>query len=140
MSDHSKKDFRSDMYRARGLGSAHHGVQHWWLQRVTAIAMIPLTGYFIFNLSHLINPSIMAVIDFVARPWNTIAFILFIISAFYHGYLGLQVVIEDYIHGHAAKITALLLNKFYFFSLAAASIYALLRIGSAYSDFATRLD
>lgn len=140
MSDHSKKDFRSDIHRARGLGSAHHGVHHWWMQRVSAIALIPLTGYFIYHLGQLVNPDIQAVIDFIARPYVTLAFILFILSAFYHGYLGVQVVIEDYVHSHAAKLTALLLNKFYFIVLGAGAIYALLRISFTYADFATRLD
>lgn len=133
-----KQDFRTPLHRARGLGSAKSGTHHWWMQRVTSIALIPLTAFLVFNLKHLIHPEMMQVIGFLAMPHVTVILSLFVVCAFYHAYLGMQVVIEDYVHCHASKTALLLANQFYFAALTAVSLYSLLRIGFSYADFATR--
>ncbi len=121
-------DLRSDLARARGLGSAKEGVRHWWIQRVTAMALVPLGLWFViscFKLSH------MSLVDL--RVWldtgaNFLLMALFVIALFYHMQLGLQVVIEDYVHAEKAKWTMLLLNIFVCFFLGAFCLVALFKL------------
>ena len=122
------RGLRSDLGRVRGLGSAKEGVQHWWLQRVTAIALIPLSLWFIASIVFLIDVDHAAAIGWLGSPVTLGLMSLFLIALVYHAVLGLQVVIEDYIHSHAAKITLLLLVQFAGVALAAAGIIAMLMI------------
>jgi succinate dehydrogenase / fumarate reductase membrane anchor subunit len=115
----------SPLARARGTGSARSGVHHWWVQRVTAVALIPLTLYFLFCLPALTTPDLAAFRAFIGAPLNGVAALLFVGISFYHAVLGVQVVIEDYIHGEAMKIAALMLNKIVFLFLGVACIYAI---------------
>ena len=93
--------FRTDRQRVDGLGSAKEGTGHFWTQRVTAIALLPLTLLFIFPFASALGTDFEAARAVYASPFNAIVAILFIGTAFYHLQLGLQVVIEDYIHDHA---------------------------------------
>jgi succinate dehydrogenase / fumarate reductase membrane anchor subunit len=119
---------RSDLGRVRGLGSAKEGVQHWWVQRVTAIALIPLSLWFVAGIVFLIDVDRATALQWLGSPVTLGLMSLFLIALIYHAVLGLQVVIEDYIHTHATKLTLLLLIQFAGFGLAAAGIIAMLLI------------
>ena len=119
---------RSPLGRVRGLGSAKEGVQHWWSQRVTALALVPLVLWFIVSLLSLRHAEYAVVVGWVGHPFNSALLILLIISLFYHAILGLQVVIEDYVHTEALKMSLLLLMRFGLMLLAAVGIIAVVRI------------
>ena len=89
---------RSPLGRALGLGSAKGGTDHWWAQRVTAVALIPLIGWAVFSLLMLGRLDHDALVQWIDRPINTIALLLLLGTLFYHSELGIQVVIEDYVH------------------------------------------
>jgi succinate dehydrogenase / fumarate reductase membrane anchor subunit len=116
---------RSPLSKAIGLGSAGHGFSHWWWQRVTAIALIPLTLWFVYSVLSLFSASHGEVSQWLSAPFNATLMVLFVVTALYHGQTGLQVVIEDYIHTTWLNLTALLLVKF---SAVAMSVYATLSI------------
>jgi succinate dehydrogenase / fumarate reductase membrane anchor subunit len=124
----SDKQLRSPLGRVMGLGSAKEGVAHWWAQRLTAVAMIPLLLWFVIALISLTGADRAAVVAWLHMPVPAIATVLMLIAVFYHMALGIQVVVEDYIHSEWLKITVLVLNKFVAFVLAAAGIFAVLRI------------
>ena len=119
---------RTPISLARGLGSAKEGVHHWWMQRMTAVALVPLTLWFVASLLCVIQADYAAMTEWVGRPVNTVLLVLFLFTAFYHAMLGLQVVIEDYVHGEGAKIVSLLVMKFLLVLLGALSVIAVLRI------------
>jgi succinate dehydrogenase / fumarate reductase membrane anchor subunit len=89
--------------RARGLGSAKDGVQHWYLQRASALLLALLTGWLIYAMVTLSGGGYEAAVAFMSKPWNTACAILLVISGFYHAMISVQVVIEDYIHAPALE-------------------------------------
>jgi succinate dehydrogenase / fumarate reductase, membrane anchor subunit len=118
---------RSDLGKARGLGSARDGTHHFWLQRVTAMANVPLVIFMLwFVISHL-GADRTAIISTLKNPFSAVAMCLALVSMLWHMKLGLQMVIEDYVHG-APKYVALLLNTFYAFGLGALGLYAILKM------------
>lgn len=119
---------RSSLGRARGLGAAKDGVAHWWAQRVTAVALVPLALWLAYSLARLSFADHAAVSAWIAQPWVAVALVLTLFTTFYHAKLGLQVVIEDYVHGGFAKHAMLLLSTFAIFVLGAGSIFAVLKI------------
>ncbi len=120
---------RSQLGRVRGLGSAKSGVGHWWTQRLTAIALVPLSLWFIFSVLHLLGASHDAVIDWFAGPWTIVLMIVLIVATFHHLQLGLQVVIEDYIHNDATRLAALLAVKAAAVLLGMACVVSVLKLG-----------
>lgn len=124
----AKGGLRSDLGRVRGLGSAKEGVQHWWMQRVTAIALIPLSLWFVACVVFLLDVDRATAIQWLGSPVTLGLMSLFLVALVYHAVLGLQVVIEDYIHSHATKIALVLLIQFGGIALAAAGIIAMLMI------------
>ena len=122
------RDFRTPVGRARGLGSGKTGTGHFWWQRVTAVALVPLVAWFIGTLVSLAGADLATVQTVLARPFNAIAFALFAIAMFWHAKLGLQVVIEDYIHQRALEVALQLLVTFACAAGALASLYAIARI------------
>lgn len=99
---------RSHLARVRHLGSAKDGTHHWWAQRLSAIALTLLTIWFVVSLIALNGAEHATVAGWLGQPLNAGLAILLVIATFYHAYLGLQVVIEDYVHGKAAKYALLL--------------------------------
>ncbi len=124
---------RSPLSRARGLGSAKQGVHHFWVQRVSAVALVPMALWFVFSLAKLAtgDTDFYAVQHWVSAPSVAVVLALFLGTALYHSMLGVQVVIEDYIAGEGLKLTALVLSKFVHIVVAAASIFAVLKIALA---------
>ena len=102
---------RSPLGRVRGLGAAREGVGHWWAQRLTALALIPLTLWFVGAVATLTGAGHEAVAGWIGSPVVAGLLILLIVATFYHAYLGLQVVIEDYLHHEGRKLALLLLVK-----------------------------
>jgi succinate dehydrogenase / fumarate reductase membrane anchor subunit len=117
---------RSPLGRAVGLGSAKEGVEHWWAQRITAIALIPLTLWFVIAIIGLVGADLETVQDWLSRPLPAILLVLLLIAAFYHMSLGLQVVIEDYVHIELAKLGLVILVRLLCFAFAVAGIFAVL--------------
>lgn len=102
---------RSPLGRVRGLGSAKEGVDHFWAQRMTALALIPLAVWFVISLFSVLGADHGAVQAWVNSPVVAGLLILLIAATFYHAFLGLQVVIEDYIHGEGVKLATLVAVK-----------------------------
>ena len=120
---------RSPLGRARGLGSARAGSGHWWAQRLTAIALVPLTLWFIFAVIHLSGASHQTVIDWLSAPLTLGLMLALIVATFHHLQLGLQIVIEDYVHQEALKTAAVLLAKGLSVMLALVCIVSVMKIG-----------
>ncbi len=107
----TRTTLRSGLSRVRGLGSAKEGVNHWWVQRMTAVALVPLTLWFVASLITLTGADHATVSAWIARPLNTVLLLSLLAATFWHASLGLQVVIEDYIHQERMKLAALLAVK-----------------------------
>ena len=121
-------DFRNPLQRARGLGSGKTGTGHFWWQRVTAIFLVPLVAWLLGLLVSFVGAELATVQVAIARPWNAIALSLFAILLFWHAKLGLQVVIEDYVHARDIEIALQLLVTLACALGAFASLYAIGRI------------
>ena len=115
--------------RVLGLGSAKGGTDHWWAQRVSGVALALLGLWFAGSLHGLGPLEHGAVVMFIASPLNTVLLSLLCIVVAWHSYLGVQVVIEDYVHAHGVKIASLVLSRFAHVFIAVLSVYAILRIG-----------
>jgi len=124
----SRQRMRSPLSRARGLGSAREGVEHWWMQRVTAVALIPLTLWLTASLIALMRSDYDTLIAWLRTPIATILMVLLLIALFHHISLGLRVVVEDYVHSDRAKIPAVVAIRLACYALAIAGIFATLRI------------
>jgi succinate dehydrogenase / fumarate reductase membrane anchor subunit len=121
-------NLRSPLSQARGLGSAKEGVGHWWVQRLTAVALVPLSLWFVFSIARYHMASYGMMVSWVRSPFVAVALVLYFLALFYHAALGMQVVIEDYVGNEAVKLTSIVLVKFGLFALGAASIFAVLKI------------
>ena len=119
---------KSELGKVRGLGAAHDGTQHFWMQRVTAMANVPLVIYLVYFIVAHVGADRAHVVASLKNPFCAIALSLAMISIFWHMKLGLQTVIEDYVHGSVLKIFLLLLNTFYAFFLSALALYAILKM------------
>src|SRR5512142_197753 len=111
---------RTPLGRALGLGSAKEGVEHWWVQRITAVALVPLTLWFVASLVAHLGVDHASAVVWLGSPLTAIAMILLVIATFVHTALGLQVVIEDYVHHEATKIASLVLVRLACWALGAA--------------------
>ncbi|HEY1858487.1 succinate dehydrogenase, hydrophobic membrane anchor protein [Acidocella sp.] len=119
---------RSQLGRARGLGSAKSGLHHWWAQRVTAIALLPLSLYFVLSVLMLAGASRAQMAAFMGEPWNTVLYLCLIAALFYHLSLGMQVVIEDYVHNESKRRGTLLVTQAVIVFLALASAVSVLKL------------
>ncbi len=120
--------YRSNIKQAQGLGSAKEGVGHWWLQRVTAVALVPLMLWLAFGIARYSGAGYEATVAWVSNPTTTVLWVLALGMLFWHAKLGLQVVIEDYVHDEKAKFASLIAMKFITVLLAAIAILAVLRV------------
>ncbi len=122
------KDRRNPLKVARGLGSSQSGVGHWWTQRITAAALVLLGVWFVVTVLCLLHADYTTAHAAVAKPWNALLLIAFVLTMFWHAVLGLQVVIEDYVHTRWKEVVLLVAIKFLAVLSALASVLAVLRI------------
>jgi len=121
-------NFRTPLGRARGLGSAKQGTGHWLAQRLTAVALIPLTLWFVISVLIHLHADYVTVLNWLHSPAVAVSLVLLLATLYYHAYLGVQMVIEDYVHNGWLKISSLMLLKYICILLAAAGIFAVLRV------------
>ncbi len=121
-------DFKTPLAKVKNLSSANNASSHWWMQRITALALIPLSIWMVIYLKLLLVADYSQIIAWLNEPWNTLLALTWIVMVFYHSALGLQVVIEDYVSTETYKITAIWTVKASCFILALASIIAIFRI------------
>lgn len=119
---------RSPLAVARGLGSAKSGVEHWWVQRVTAVALVPLTLWFVASLVAHVGADYASVMAWLSSPFQAALLILYLVALFYHSQLGLQVVVEDYVHTPLLKIATTIVLQFANILLAVAAIVSVIMI------------
>jgi succinate dehydrogenase / fumarate reductase membrane anchor subunit len=119
---------RSPLGRAIGLGSAKEGVEHWWRQRVTALALVPLTLWFVVAVIGLVGADHAVFVAWVKNPMVAVFLVLLLVATFYHAALGLQVVIEDYVHGEGMRLGALLLMRLLCILFALRGIFAVAKL------------
>jgi len=124
----SNSSMRTPLARVRGLGSAKSGTGHFWLQRVTALANVILTLIFVGIVIALVGKPYPAAVALLSHPLVAILMLLFILSACIHMRLGMQVIIEDYVHAEFPKILAVIGNTFFAIVVGAASVYAVLKL------------
>ena len=118
----------SPLKNAKGLGSAKHGLSHWITQRVTAIALVPLTIWFVSILAMMKDSSYQSSLNLVSNPFNATILILLILSMFWHAQLGLQVVFEDYISNKNTRMFCIIIMKFFMTVIGLLSALSVLRI------------
>ena len=118
----------SPLNRVLGLGTARGAAEHWWLQRLTAVALIPLGLWFAFSLLALPDFAYSTVVAWLQRPVTSILSILMVVAVGYHSALGVQVVIEDYVTGKASKAATLMASTLAHVGLSVAAIFAVLKI------------
>lgn len=121
-------EMRSPLSRVRGLGAAHEGVAHWWAQRLTGVALVPLTLWFVWAMTGLLGADLAAMKAWMGTGQNAVLVILLIVSGMHHAQLGLQVVIEDYVHTESTKTVSLILIKLGAVFLGALNIFAVLKL------------
>ncbi len=124
------KNMQTPLHKVRGMGSAHSGTGHFWHERVSSVALIPLTLWFGYAILGLVNARGVDAISFLAHPLNAILMGGFVVVTLYHIKLGLQVVIDDYVHSPGARISLLLLVRAAVIATGSLALFALFRIAS----------
>ena len=128
MSDPAPRSIRTPLGRVRHLGSAHHGTGHFWHQRLTAVAGVPLTIAAIVIIMSILGRNHAAVVQILGSSLVAITLLLFVITSVYHMWLGMQVIIEDYVHDELLKLTTLMANTFFSFAVGLAGVFAILKL------------
>ena len=129
----SETRLRSPLGRAIGLGSAKEGVQHWWAQRVTAIVLVPLILWLVIAVIGLAGAERGAIVAWLHNPMPAVLMIVLLVAIFYHTALGLQVVIEDYVHGEAWKLGLIIVMRLWCIVLVGRGVLAVLTLAFAAS-------
>ena len=124
-------NFRTPLSRVKGHGSAKEGTGHFWTQRLTAIALVPLVLWLAFSIASLPDMDYIAIREWLSTPFNAIVMILFMIAGFYHAKLGLQVVIEDYVGSHGPRTAAIIAVTFIAAALGVTGVFSVMRIAFA---------
>lgn len=124
-------NFRTPLSRVKGLGSAKEGTEHFWVQRLTAIALIPLVLWLAFSIAKIPSMDYLAIREWLSQPFNAIVMILFMTAGFYHSRLGLQTVIEDYVSSHGPRTAAIIGVTFIAVAMGITGVFSVLRIAFA---------
>ena len=124
----TRVSMRTPLSRAKGLGAAHHGVEHWWLHRLTAVSNIPLIVAFVIIVASVAGRPYADAIRILSNPFVAILLVLCVVSVTNHMRLGLQIVIDDYVHDKGPKLVATVANDFFAVVIAACSLFAILKI------------
>ena len=119
---------RSPLGRVLGLGAAKEGVHHWWVQRLTAVALVPLSIWFVVSLLALPSLDHATVIAWMGQSWTALLLIVFVLVVTWHSQLGVRVVVEDYVHGAGAKTLTLVVVGFAHVLIGAAGVFAVLKV------------
>ncbi|KAA3620355.1 MAG: succinate dehydrogenase, hydrophobic membrane anchor protein [Proteobacteria bacterium] len=119
-------NYRSPLSKAKGLGSAGAGAHHWKVQRITSVALVPLTLWFVFAISSLDVFAYDAFVEWLSRPWVPVLLTLFFGTAYYHASLGIQVVVEDYVHNELARHALVIGIRLLLMLMAASTIVSIL--------------
>jgi succinate dehydrogenase / fumarate reductase membrane anchor subunit len=118
------------LHKVQGLGAAHSGTGHFWHERVTSVALIPLSLWFLYAMLGLSGTSEVTALQFLAHPWNAILMGAFVCFSLWHAYLGLQVVVDDYVHTAGMKIFLMLVVRFGVIAIGSTSLFAIVRIAA----------
>lgn len=121
-------NYRSDVKKVKGLGASKSGFGHWWMQRITGMLLIPCGLYLLISLSAMGVTGASDVVAWMSQPFNGIITLLFALAASYHGALGIQVVLEDYVHNHAVNLTLRFLTMVLMIVMMMVSIYSVASI------------
>ena len=121
---------QTPLHKVQGMGSSHSGTGHFWHERVTAVALIPLSLWFLYVMLGLAGTSEVTALQFLAHPLNALLMGAFVCFSLWHSYLGLQVVVDDYVHTPGMKIFLLILVRAFTIAIIAVSLFALIRIAS----------
>ena len=121
---------QTPLHKVEGMGPSHSGTGHFWHERVTSVALIPLSLWFFYVMLGLAGTSEVTALQFLAHPLNALLMGAFVVFSLWHAYLGLQVVIDDYIHTAGTKIILMLLIRFSVIAVAATCLFAVVRIAA----------
>jgi succinate dehydrogenase membrane anchor subunit len=119
---------RSPLARVLGRGSAKEGVHHWWVQRLTSVALVPLTAWFVVSLLSLPSFDRATLVAWIGQLWTAVFLILLVLTAAWHSQLGVRVILEDYVHGSGVKALTLALVTFFHVVVAVAGVLAILKV------------
>jgi succinate dehydrogenase / fumarate reductase membrane anchor subunit len=122
---------QTPLHKVQGLGASHSGTGHFWRQRVTALALVPLGLWFTFAILGLVGTNEVVILSFLAHPWNALLMAAFAAILLYHMSLGLQVVVDDYVHNTGLKIFSILLIRFVVIAAISTCLFALIRIAAS---------
>ena len=128
MTEDHRFSIRTPLGRVRHLGSAHHGTRVFWHQRLTAVANVPLTLAVVFIVIGLMGRNHAAVVQILGSTLVAITMLLFIVSSVYHAWLGMQVIVEDYVHDEIWKLVTLMANTFFSIAVGFAAVFAVLKL------------
>jgi succinate dehydrogenase / fumarate reductase membrane anchor subunit len=121
---------QTPLHKVEGMGPSHSGTGHFWHERVTAVALIPLSLWFLYVMLGLAGTSEVTALQYLAHPLNAILMAAFIVFSLYHAALGLQVVIDDYVHTAGGKIVLLLVVRFSVIAIGSTCLFAIVRIAA----------
>ncbi len=124
----ARGNLRTPLSRVRFLGSARSGTEHFWRQRLSSVALVPLTIAFVVVVISLLGRNHAAAVQILATPAIAVLMLLFVLTGIYHMWLGMQVIVEDYVHREFAKIVLIMGNTFFCIVLAVACLYAMLQL------------